>query len=105
MRQFYEHIRVDAETLHFYAACEICGKKQFGTRIPMFCRRVQTLAKCAKGKANKLSQALFNHAKATSTQLLAIHFNQCRHCYNWVCDDCYDIGDELGACRNCSANK
>ena len=102
MKQFYEHIRVDAEMLHFYAECPICGKKQYGAGIPLICRSVRTLARCAKGKANKISQAAFNHAKANATQQLALQFNQCRYCYRWVCDDCYDPTDVLGACRDCS---
>ena len=102
MKQFYEQVRVDAETLRFYTECPICSKKQYGARIPLICRSVRTLARCANGRANKLSQATFNHTKATATQQLAIQFNQCRHCYRWVCDDCYDITDALGACRDCS---
>ncbi len=102
MKQFYEQVRVDAETLRFYAECPICGKKQYGARIPLICQSVRTLARCADGRANKLSQATFNHTKATATQQLAIQFNQCRYCYRWVCDDCYDITDAFGACRDCS---
>ena len=101
MRQFYEQVRVDGETLRFYAQCPICGKKQYGARIPLMCRSVRTLAKCAKGQANKLSQTIYNHAKATSVQQLALQFNQCRNCYRWVCDDCYDISGSDGACRDC----
>ena len=102
MKQFYEHIRVDAETLRFYAKCPICGKKQYGVRIPLICRSVRTLARCAGGRANRFSQSAFNHAKANATQQLAMRFNQCRLCYQLVCDDCYDSTDALGACRDCS---
>ena len=101
MKQFYEHVRVDAETLRFYAECPICGKKQYGARIPLVCRSVRTLARCVKGKANTVSQSAFNHTKATATQQLALQFNQCRNCYRWVCDDCYDISGSDGACRDC----
>lgn len=102
MKHFYERVRVDAETLRFYAKCPICGKKQHGARIPLVCRSVRTLARCAKGRANRISQKAFNHTKANSTQLLAMQFNQCRRCYRWVCDDCYDAADALGGCRDCS---
>ena len=102
MKQFYEHIRVDAEKLRFYIRCEICGKKQYGEKIPVICRNVRTLLRCTEGRANKISQAVFNHTKANATQLLAMHFNQCRHCYRWVCDDCYDITDSKGICIECS---
>ena len=105
MKQFYEHIHVDAETLRFYAACPICGIKQYGARIPLLCRSVRTLARCVKGKANKISQTAFNHTKANTTQQLAIQFNQCRYCYRWVCDACFDISDDLGACRDCSEHR
>lgn len=105
MRQFYKQVRVDAETLRFYAQCPICGKKQYGARIPLMCRSVRTLAKCTKGRANKFSQTIYNHAKATAVQQLAMYFNQCRHCYQWICDKCYDINDSDGACRDCSAKR
>ena len=105
MKQFYEHIHVDAETLRFYAACPICGKKQYGRKIPLICRSVRTLARCVNGKADKICQSAFNHAKANAALKLAIQFNQCRHCYQCVCDDCYDIADALGACRDCSKRK
>lgn len=103
MKQFYEHIRVDAETLRFYVKCPICGRKQYGAKIPLSCRKIRTLARCAKGKANKLSQTAFNHAKANATQQLAMLVNHCRHCYKWVCDNCYDSNDFIGACRDCSS--
>ena len=102
MKQFYEHIRVDAEELCFSAECSVCGRKQYRGKLPFSCRSVRTLAKCVSGKANKISQTAFNHAKANATQQLALCFNQCRHCFGWVCDDCYDVTDTLGACRECS---
>ena len=105
MKQFYEHVRVDAETLRFYTKCPICGKKLYGAKIPFICRSVRTLAKCKKSKANKIYQTTFNHAKANATQLLAMQFNQCRHCFKWVCDKCYDSTDTLGACRDCQTKQ
>lgn len=104
MRQFYEHIRVDAETLRFCTHCPICDSKRYGAKIPMVCRSVKTLARCVTGTAGRLSQWAFNRAKANATQQLAIQFNQCRHCYRWVCDGCYDSEDSIGACRECSQN-
>ena len=105
MKLFYKQIRVDAETLRFYAECPICGKKQYGAKIPLICRSVRTLARCAGGRANKISQATFNHAKVKATQQLSLRFNQCRHCFQCVCDDCYDSTDAFGACRNCAQKK
>lgn len=102
MKQFYELVRVDEETLRFFVPCQICGKRQYGAKIPLICRSVRTLARCAKGTANQICQAVFNRAKANATQFLAMQFNQCRRCHRWVCDGCYDSADALGACRNCS---
>ena len=104
MRQFYEYVHVDAEALRFSAVCPICGSRQYAVRIPLMCRSVRTLAKCAKGNGNRVSQALFNHAKAASVQQLAmLHFNQCRHCFRWVCDECYESDNADGVCRDCAA--
>lgn len=103
MRHFYERVHVDPDTLRFYAACPICGRKYYAARVPLLCRGVRTFAKCAKGKANRISQSLFNHAKANSVHQLPLrHFNQCRGCLRLVCDDCYDISHSDGACRECS---
>lgn len=102
MKQFYEQLRTDLETRRFFALCPICGKKQHGGKIPLLCRSRKSLAQSEAGRGNRLSRWAFNHAKANATQLLAIQFNQCRHCYRWVCDACYDSTDPLGACRDCS---
>ncbi len=101
MRQFYKNIGVNAETLHFYAKCENCGKKEYGLKLPFLCRSIKTLALCEMGKANKLSQALYNRAKAISTQLIAMKMNKCQHCHSWVCDNCYNAEDSSGACIKC----
>ncbi len=102
MKQFYKQVRVDAEALCFCVRCDVCGKELHGMKIPLFCRSVRTLARCENGKANRMSQSIYNHAKANATQLLAMRFNQCRHCYRWVCDECYDTTDVIGACKKCS---
>ena len=101
MRQFYKNVKLDAETMRFCAECEICGKKEYGLKIPFLCRGIRTLTRCEKGTANKISQALYNRAKANSTQVIAIKMNQCKHCYLWVCDNCYDNKDEYGAGSKC----
>ncbi len=105
MRQFYKNVKVDTETLHFCAECEICATKEYGTKIPILCRSVRILARCEKGKAGKLCQALYNRAMANSTQLIAMRLNQCRHCHKWVCDSCYDNADEYGACSKCKKSE
>ena len=102
MKEFYKLVKADAEALRFSVACEECGKKIHGEKIPLFCRGARTLARCKIGKANHLSQRSFNRAKANSTQLLALSFNQCRRCYRWVCDECFDCTDPVGACKACS---
>ncbi len=102
MRQFYKNVKLDTETLHFCAECEICCKKEYGVKIPILCRSIRTLARCEKGKANKISQALYNRAKANSTQLLAMKMNKCQHCGLWVCDKCYDAEASFGTCSKCS---
>lgn len=104
MKQFYELVRVDAESLRFYVLCPICGRKQYGQRIPLLCRSARALARCSAGRAGRFRQSAFNRARAAATQLLALQCNQCRHCHRWVCDDCYDITDPLGACRSCAQN-
>lgn len=102
MKELYKQVKADAEALRFLVACEICGKKIYGEKIPLFCRGARTLARCKIGKANKLSQRAFNRAKANSTQLIALSFNQCRRCYRWVCDGCFDCTDPDGVCKTCS---
>lgn len=102
MKQFFEHIHVDAQTLRFYADCPICGKRQYGARIPSACRCARTLFLCTRGEASPFAQSRFNHARTNATLRLALRFNQCRHCLRWVCDDCYDVTDALGACVDCS---
>ena len=102
IRRCFRNVKVDTETLRFYAEREICGKKEYGVKVSILCRSVRTLARCEKGKANKLSQTLYNHTKTNSTQLIAIKLNQCRHCYKWVCNNCYDNSDTLGICSKCS---
>ena len=105
MRQFYEHVRVDKETLRFSVSCPICGKREYGMQLPFLCRGIRILARCEKGKANKLSQRIYNQTKANAVQQLAMHFNQCRSCYRFVCDDCYDVADSEGACKECVKKK
>ncbi len=104
MRQFYKNVKVDTETLQFCAECEICKKKEYGLKIPVLCRSIKTLARCEKGKANKICRSLYNRAKANSTQIIAIKMNQCKRCHSWVCDNCFISEDEYGACTGCRKN-
>ncbi|MBQ2899617.1 MAG: hypothetical protein IJE28_07705 [Oscillospiraceae bacterium] len=90
MLHFLNSIKVDKKTMRFYAECSLCGKRKLGPPVPILCRGRKRLENCEKGKSNPLSQKVFNHAKAAAMQILAVHFNQCRSCLEWVCDDCYD---------------
>ena len=99
MKQFYEQVRVDAETLRFSVQCPVCGRTQQGAQLPLLCRSVKTLERCVKGRAGRIRQSVFNHTRANATQALAMRFNLCRHCCRWVCDECYD---STGACRDCT---
>ncbi len=49
MWQFYKNVGVDSETLHFCAKCKNCGKKEYGAKIPVFCRSVRVLPRCERG--------------------------------------------------------
>ncbi len=102
MRQFYELVGVDTDNLRFFAQCHVCGAKVYDVKIPFMCRSVRSFARCAKGKAGKLRQFGYNRSKANAVQRLAIHFNQCRRCNGWVCDECYDAEASDGACKNCT---
>lgn len=99
MRRFYENVDVDFESLRFYAGCPICGRKNYGGRIPLSFRDARKLDRCRHGRAGRLSQMVFNRIKASSVQLLAVHFNQCEKCRRFVCDDCFDSGE--GICAEC----
>ncbi|MBE6933004.1 MAG: hypothetical protein E7464_06475 [Ruminococcaceae bacterium] len=101
MRQFYQSVRVDAESLRFYYQCSICGRMQYGEKLPLLCRGVRALARCAVGKGG-MSQRVFNRAKVQAVQQLALQFNQCRYCLRWVCDECYDMDHTDGICCTCT---
>lgn len=105
MLHFLNSIKVDKKTMRFYAECSLCGKRKLGPPVPILCRGRKRLENCEKGKSNPLSQKIFNHAKAAAMQILVVHFNQCRSCLEWVCDDCYDANDPCGACKKCSQKR
>ena len=84
MKQFYEHIRVDAETLRFYAMCLICGKKQYGAKIPLICRggenSCQVRWRCGKqAKSNGLQprKGKCNAAACHKVQSVPILLSAC----------------------------
>ena len=102
MRQFYRQIQTDDNTMCFMVQCPICGKQQSKVSIPFLCRGRKKVALCESGKAGRFSKTMFNHAKASAVQYYARFFNQCRCCYRWVCDDCYDTASQNGICMDCS---
>ncbi len=105
MRRFLDGIKIDNKTMLFYAECSLCGKRKYGPPVPFLCRGKKRIENCMAGKSNVISQKVFNHAKAAAMQLLAVHFNQCRTCLKWVCDECYDEEDPNGICKNCFEKK
>ena len=105
MKRFYNNIRPDEESLRFYCECECCGKRMIGERLPLLCRDVRTLARCKAGTAGAWKQKRYNKAKIKTYSKLILKFNLCQHCFKFVCDGCFDISDDLGACCECSQKK
>lgn len=102
MKQLYEQVRMDTEIRLFYIQCPICNKRKYGNVAPFLCWGKKRLERCEQGKAFKLCQLRYNHAKAQSVQHLSRYFNQCRKCLCWVCDECYDLENCEGACVGCT---
>ena len=103
MRHFYENVDTDVESMRFWVSCPVCGRKQYGEKIPALCSGARNLERCRKGRGDKLSQVIFNRRKALSVQRLARFFNQCEKCHRFVCDDCYDT--EGSICLECKGGK
>ena len=100
MKQFYTQVRPDTALTHFYAACALCGRREYASPIPLLCRGGWAEA-CEHGNADRLRQSAYNRAKTDSVQRLALLFNQCACCHRWVCDDCYRADDGPGICGDC----
>lgn len=105
MKWFYKYIYVESQNMRFCFECEVCGKKIFGKKTPLICRREKTLIKCEIGKANKIIQRVFDHQKANSISLISLSLNQCRHCFRWVCDECFHCLDVEESCIECLDKK
>jgi len=101
MRQFYEHVLADEKTMRFFTECAICGSRKYSHRIPAICRKRILLKLLENGEVGGIRQAAYNHAKARSVQYLARFFNKCRCGGKWVCDDCFDTGNDYGYCKQC----
>lgn len=105
MRQFYKQVQVDETEKRFYAECPSCGKRMYSRRLPMLCRRKDMLKHFSAGTAGGVRQTLYNRRQVASVQNLARFFNRCNLCGKWICDDCYDVLHDDGACISCSENK
>ncbi len=99
MRQLYEQIQVDKEKMRFYAECNACGKRQYAGKVPFPCRGEELLQLLEEGYVGGLRQRIYNRSKAQAVQDLARHFNQCRVCGKWVCDEMYD--SNALKCKHC----
>jgi len=102
MRHFYKQISVDAENMRFYAACPICGSRQYSKKLPLLCRSKAQLPLYETGAASGMRQRSFLSARASASMALAVKFNLCRRCGRWVCDDCFVLGAEEDVCAICS---
>ena len=105
MKVFFNNIRLDEESLRFYYACDRCGKRTYSGKLPLLCRGVRTLARCKTGTAGGWKQKAYNRAKHRAYSKLILQFNLCQHCFKFVCDDCFDTSDDLGACSECTRKK
>ena len=101
MRQFYRHIYTDKVLKQFYTSCEICGKKKYAATIPLLCRNPYMQYAFEHGQVKDLRQHFYNHKKAQSVQYLVRFFNHCQQCGKWVCDECYEVKDNLDGCKQC----
>lgn len=100
MRRFYEEVWVD-DTMRFFTACSICGKRKYAGRLPLLYRSKDSLGLLEQGKGGKYRQAAYNRRKTSVVQHLARFFNRCTVCGKWVCDDCFHPNAGYGACHNC----
>ena len=80
MRHFYKQISVDAENMRFYAACPICGSRQYSKKLPLLCRSKAQLPLYETGAASGMRQRSFLSARASASMALAVKFNLCRRC-------------------------
>lgn len=101
MQRLYAQIRVDETKLRYYAACPQCGARRYAGKLPASCPRT-LLPELAAGTAEPRRQRAYHRGARIAARRLARYFNRCRLCAQWVCDACYDVEDDLGACRQCS---
>jgi len=102
MRHFHEQVKVDDMTFCFYAECSLCGSRRQEGHLPFFCRGKALLSLFENGEGG-LRQAIYNRRMAKAVQTLALHFNRCETCGQWVCDECYVPDSGYGSCKSCAA--
>ncbi len=105
MRDFYKQVYIDVKTKRFVASCPICGKTEYGSRLPLICRSDSNHIKLEKGEAGIIKQLAYNKCHALAVQELARLFNLCRRCGLWVCDECFLKNENCGICANCASVK
>ena len=105
MRDFYKQVHIDVKTMRFSAKCPICGKPEFGSRLPFICRSERNLIRLEKGESGIIKQLAYNKSHALAVQDLARLFNLCRSCGGWVCDKCFCENEGGGICVNCASRK
>ncbi len=101
MRQFNRQVRMDQRQLRFYAVCAICGKRQYGGRLPFLCRSQGLLPRLEQGQADPFRQKLYMQSRRKAVEQLVLRFNLCRGCGTWVCDECFACDQGDGLCHRC----
>ncbi len=105
MKKFYDQVRVDEKGHYFFAVCPVCGKRQYGNRVSIFCRNMNTSDHKKKIPIVTLRQYIFNKNYVSAVQELAVYFNLCRSCGEWVCDECFVSGESDDICKKCKEKK
>ncbi len=101
MRDFYKQTGV-SQNARFYAACAICGKKHYGSKLPLLCRTANMPELLENGRAGKIRRCVYNKSFVSAVQVLAGYFNLCRSCGSWVCDKCFVPEKRNGICITCN---
>ncbi len=101
MREFYKQVRVDKKEYRFFAECPLCGKRHYEQKLPLLCRSPQIVELVENGRAGRFRQHRYNKSRVAAIQVLARHYNLCRCCGEWVCNDCFLPAADEGLCAKC----
>ncbi len=102
MKQFYQQVSVDYKSGRFQFICPVCGKVEYGIKVPFLCSAGKTISLCEQGRAMGLWQDIFNRRKAKAVTQLSHRVNLCTNCGRFVCDNCYSRANPTGSCAKCS---